>query len=327
MFAKRRRFQLKNGAFVETPLLVPSFSSKTFHDEKVVQVIECMAQTITDEILISAYDLYYGQIKRKITFPSVVFLDSGGYEASEDVDLSDTGKGFVKPAQWTIECHKKVLRRWDYTPPTVVVSFDSPRTKVGIASQIARAKRLFREFPRASSEILFKTENKKQRCTNIQEIINHRHDLSAFDIIGLTEKELGGSTLDRMVNIAKIRRALNSIGLDKPIHVFGSLDAISSPLYFFAGADIFDGLTWLRYAFHRGSTVYKHNYGATVLGIGMEDFRVNAKVWNDNYYYLFHLKEDMQRFLLGNDFGQFSTNAAFFAKAVAQFKQKLKEVQ
>jgi hypothetical protein len=35
----------------------------------------------------------------------------------------------------------------------------------------------------------------------------------------------------------------------------------------------------------------------------------------------------MQRFLLGNDFGQFSTNAAFFAKAVAQFKQKLKEVQ
>src|SRR5712671_4609325 len=107
MFAKRRHFRLKNGSYIETPLLVPSFSSKTFHDEKVVQVIECMAQTITDAILISAYDLYYRHIRKKLTFPSVIFLDSGGYEASEDVDLSDTGKGFAQSAKWTLDCHKR----------------------------------------------------------------------------------------------------------------------------------------------------------------------------------------------------------------------------
>lgn len=331
MFAKRRKLSLRNGSVVYTPLLVPSFSSKTFQDEQVAQIIEYMATPITDEILISAYDLYYGEIKKKITFPSLVFLDSGGYEASDEIDLSDTGKKkrWAQALQWTIDRHKRVLRRWDYDPPTVIVSFDSPRAKTNIAGQIARARRLFKECSKGSSELLFKTENKKQRFLNIEGIIQHKHELAGFDVIGVTEKELGVSTLDRMLNIARLRMALGSIGLETPIHVFGSLDAISSPLYFFAGADIFDGLAWLRYAFHEGTTIYKHNYGATILGIGFEDFRVNVKVWNDNYFYLFHLKEDMAKFLLDNKFDQFRHvhNAKFFATACAQFQEKLKELK
>ena len=78
MFAKRRKITLKDGSLVETPMLLPSFSSKAFRDEKVAKIIEYMAATITDEILISAYDLFYREIKKKMTFPSLVFLDSGG---------------------------------------------------------------------------------------------------------------------------------------------------------------------------------------------------------------------------------------------------------
>ena len=83
-------------------------------------------------------------------------------------------------------------------------------------------------------------------------MIKHRHELSHFSIIGFTEKELGPSLLKRMTAIARVRRALKEVNLDLPIHVFGSLDTISTPLYFLAGADIFDGLTWLRYAFRDG---------------------------------------------------------------------------
>ncbi len=49
-----------------------------------------------------------------------------------------------------------------------------------------------------------------------------------------------------MQNIAKLRKALDKAGLNIPLHVFGSLDTVTTPLYFLAGADIFDGLTWLR---------------------------------------------------------------------------------
>jgi hypothetical protein len=70
-----------------------------------------------------------------------------------------------------------------------------------------------------------------------------------------------------MQNIAKLRNALTKAGIDIPIHVFGSLDSVTTPLYFLAGADVFDGLTWLRFAFHEGQTLYKQNYGALHLGV------------------------------------------------------------
>jgi hypothetical protein len=69
MLAARRRFKLKDGSIARTPLLLPSFSSKTFQDERVSEIIECTAQMITDEMLISAYDLYYGEIKKKSRSP------------------------------------------------------------------------------------------------------------------------------------------------------------------------------------------------------------------------------------------------------------------
>jgi hypothetical protein len=259
MLAKRRKLILKNGEVISTPLLLPSFSSKALQNESVKEIIDYMAATITDEILVSAYDLYFHKKIKK--FASAVFLDSGGYEGSKDLDLSDTGEHQYAPRTWTQKLLEEALvEKWDFEIPTVLVSFDSPRSKTTIKNQIVRARQQFAKYPLAASNILFKTESVKQPFLNLKSIIESKNDLVGFDVIGVTEKELGKSTLDRMVNIASLRRALQSVGLETPIHVFGSLDSISSPLYFLAGADIFDGLTWLRYAYSDGNTVYKHNF-------------------------------------------------------------------
>jgi hypothetical protein len=53
MLAKRRKVTLKDGAVISTPLLLPSFSSKALQNESVTEIIDYMAGTITDEILIS----------------------------------------------------------------------------------------------------------------------------------------------------------------------------------------------------------------------------------------------------------------------------------
>src|SRR5712671_7369417 len=103
MLAKKRKIELKNGTAIQTPLLLPSFSSKALQNESVGKIVDYMAATITDEILISAYDLYYGDLKspRLRSFASTVFLDSGGYEATKDTDLSDTGENSYEPRKWT----------------------------------------------------------------------------------------------------------------------------------------------------------------------------------------------------------------------------------
>jgi len=327
--AQRRAINLKVGGSVETPILLPSFSSKAIQGEQVQNLIIYMKSVITDHLLISAYDLFYREIKKKITFPSLIFLDSGGYEASEDVDLSDMGRGWPNPRKWTREMHSEVLKKWDHVTPTILVSFDSPNARTSIENQVVRATRLFRQYPMANSELLLKptkrSTKREKKKLEIDQVLRRKHLLAGFDIIGVTEKELGRSTLERMTNVARLRLALNSIGLDTPIHIFGSLDTVSTPLYFLAGADIFDGLTWLRYAFDDGNTTYKNNYGAKNLGIAFEDFKVNGKVWNDNYYYLNRLKEDMAGYLSNRDFNSFRANADFYRTSLNLLAGRLKQ--
>lgn len=80
-------------------------------------------------------------------------------------------------------------------------------------------------------------------------------ELVAFQLLGVTEKELGNSSLERIVRIAKLQQALDDASLRIPIHVFGALDPLSVCLYFVAGAEVFDGLTWSRYAYRSGQSI------------------------------------------------------------------------
>ena len=92
-----------------------------------------------------------------------------------------------------------------------------------------------------------------RRDRNTTTLIRYRRKmlrlLRTFDIVGVTEREIGESIHDRLVNIARLRKSLNAAEVTIPIHVFGGLDPLLTPLYFAAGAEIFDGLGWLRYAY------------------------------------------------------------------------------
>src|SRR5437762_1985645 len=81
-----------------------------------------------------------------------------------------------------------------------------------------------------------------------------RRALFASDLV-FVEQELGRSILERARNIARIRRALVEIGNDLPIHIFGCLDPGLVRYYAMAGADIFDGLQWLRNVITEGGTI------------------------------------------------------------------------
>src|ERR1044072_8121942 len=88
MLAKRRILKVGAAPSISTPLLLPSFSSKGF--PRVAETLKAMEEYISDEVLISAYDLHFSLIEPPFDFASTIFLDSGGYEASKDSELSET---------------------------------------------------------------------------------------------------------------------------------------------------------------------------------------------------------------------------------------------
>lgn len=323
MLAKRRALKLNGLEIERTPLLVPSFSSKGFPD--VQKIITSCSELIEGVTLVSAYDLYHQKIKPPFDFPSLIFLDSGGYEASKDVELSDFGDKDHYPKEWTQQMHEEVLAAWEASVPSVLISYDHPKSRLKFAEQVERARAMAPGRKNFIRELLLKPETEGQMFLHIDEAIKHVHRFADFDVIGVTEKEIGNSLVDRMKNIAKLRRALDKVNLDIPIHVFGSLDTISTPMYFVAGADIFDGLTWLRFAFHEGLTIYKHNFGALTLGVSTKAHMVDARCWHQNYYYMTELQLEMRRFLTAHDFASFKYHSEMLKTALESAVEALGE--
>ncbi len=77
MLARKMKLKLNGLEVGTTPMLVPAFSSKANID--ICKTIETTSESINGPILISAYDVNYAEEFPPITFPDLIFLDSGGY--------------------------------------------------------------------------------------------------------------------------------------------------------------------------------------------------------------------------------------------------------
>lgn len=303
-----------------TPMLVPAFSGSVYSD--VDRVVKFMEEFITDQVLISAYDIHYEILKTIPTYAKLIFIDSGGYEISKEGDLSELGNINGEKEKmdsrelleiWNEERYSKVIKEWPSdisTSYTAVVSYDHPSLRQSIEDQVTNAIRLLAARGDIIKEILLKPETTALRLP-INSIIDHIELLQQFDIVGLAEKELGSSTLERMVNINTIRKAMDEKGIIRPLHIFGSLDTLSTPLYFIAGADIFDGLTWLRYAYIDGLTVYWQNCGAKT-NISTNDKQIRRKILVDNIYYLNTMRDEMFQYSHDGDFSHFRHHSELF---------------
>lgn len=319
--ARRRSVRLNGSEIARTPLLVPSFSSKGFPEIK--KILEYASGLVEGAMLVSAYDTHYQIIEPPFDFASLVFLDSGGYEAGKEAELSafaeyeDTRRG------WSEKQYEEETRAWSCSVPTVFISYDHPDERIPVPEQVLRASRLLPKARGRIRELLLKPEKPSHRFIKIASLIENAHLFADFDIIGLTEKDLGASILERMTSIAELRGALSGVGLDVPLHIFGSLDTVTTPLYFIAGADIFDGLTWLRFAYVDGQTVYKQNYGALQLELTTKTHLLDGRCWNNNYYYLKRLELEMRRFLDKHDFRKFEHHGDKFRDAFTNMMEQL----
>jgi hypothetical protein len=319
------------GSVIQTPLLIPSFSSKGFGVSKrekseIREIYDVAWPLLTDTMLVSAYDLshnYLGPIENAIT--EITFVDSGGYEISDYHDLSAVYRYPVNHEEWPEKNLRDVYDSWPEHVPAVFVSYDHPDIHRSLSHQIEAARQLFESYPQQLHILLIKPETKGQLYIQKENIVANVDKLSNFHIVGITEKELGNSILARMTTLATIRVAMDDAGLQRiPIHVFGSLDPLVSVLYFLAGAEIFDGLTWIRYGYTNGLACYLNNYGVRRIGIKKHDDKVKVKTFEDNLKYLLDLTRQMRRFLTDRDFSVFEYNSDILRESYALLRKKNK---
>ena len=310
---------------VRTPLLVPSFSSKAASD--IGAVFDFVQDEITDSLLISAYDLSHKHIPHPPDgLAEVLFLDSGGYEAIIDESALEPQYGVHHAAQWTLQNFRDTLAKLDLLMPTLVTTFDHPGSTSPFLAQIEAGLALSEEFSGVGWSMLVKPETRDHPFVSIANLVNVLDHLTDFDVIGLTENELGESVIERMKNIAFLRQQMDRNGITKPLHIFGSLDPMRTALYFLSGADIFDGLSWIRFTYHNDLAVYHNNgimlsFGANVnLDIGLDASRIA------NLEYLRNFENRLQRYVRDGDETRLGAYSGLYAEAVETLRSQFPEI-
>jgi hypothetical protein len=318
---------------LETPLLVPSFSSKAFgfgHGGKpeVHRVLDAAQEFITRTCLVSAYDVHYGYVPQPQDLTITVdlmFLDSGGYEVSDDRDLSAVEKPVHRPQEWNVGKLRAIWDRWPDGLPAVLVSFDHSNHRRPVTDQLQDAKQATLAKPGHLHSFLLKPESQEERSLEpaLRALQSQIGELAGFDLLGVTEKELGNSPLERMVRIAGLRRALDDACLRIPIHVFGALDPLSVCLYFVAGAEVFDGLTWSRYAYNSGQCVYLHNNATATYGLEVNDDEARLRTIKDNLRYLDRLERSLRRLAETHDWAHLTDNRDLVRTATERMQRQM----
>lgn len=322
-----------SGVSLETPLLVPSFSSKAFGfghggQPEIHRVIDAAQEFITRTCLVSAYDVHYGYVPQPQNLTITVdlmFLDSGGYEVSEDRDLSAVEKPIHRPEPWDVAKLQAIWGHWPTSLPAVLVSYDHSNHRRPVTEQLRDARQAASATPGHIHCFLLKPGAPEEHNLEpaLQALKAQIGELDGFQLLGVTEKELGNSPLERMVRIAGLRQALDSTSLLIPIHVFGALDPLSACLYFVAGAEVFDGLTWARYAYNSGQCVYIHNNATATYGLEVSDEEARVRTIKDNLRYLDQLERSLRRLAQTRDWAHLNDNRDLVQDAAEQMQRQL----
>lgn len=232
------------GDDLQFPVIVYSYSSKC---NPAFGRALANSQIVPPRYMLSLYDIHYdissSAILKNPLDQRLRFLDSGQYEA-RPFNLTLNGCcQYYEPRKWTrddyVETARRVIGDGD-----VLVGFDD--AELSIRDQIACQMECFEFVGRVGRRDLLLIPDGVMEAEAIGGSVEHV--LDSVDMIGFPYDSLGQNTVARLVNIKRIRMVVNSISPARyiPIHVFGCLHPKAVALAFLSGADVFDGLAWMR---------------------------------------------------------------------------------
>ena len=281
---------------VSTPLIVPSFSSSGF--PHVSGIYDQMKDKLYGVCLVSALDIALRRIPSDVTDEvNLVLIDSGMYEArhaaSQRIDHSLLGTN----GDWVRHGYLEIAGRIDLGANVILVNYDGFES---VEQQIRQASEDFSHAPHAASDFLVKPESPAQ-LVNVARLAQHTDELEQFNVVGVTAREAGDSLAQRCSSIVMLRDALDDAGLNLPIHVFGAITPLEVLTYSLCGADIFDGLSWLRLSFSENGSAAIDEAAFHVERSNLTDFELRAREWLSNLRRLYRLQESLRRYSLSKD--------------------------
>ncbi len=340
--ARETSFRHSNGSCVDLPLLIPSFSSKGFdfyekdnnRYSEISSALEDFGKYLEESYLVSTFDLHHNHFEypeNNYNNTALIFLDSGGYELNPEFD--STEPKLTPIIKLPFECEDYIatldeLYKNHNDKPFVIANYDWGTKNQPYIEQIESAREIFIKYPEWSSNFILKPE-KGKKIVHSKDIVPLVGELRTFDIIGVTEKELGKNLIDRLKRIHKIRKTLDENRINAPIHIWGGLDPIITPMYCFAGADIFDGVSWLRYLYHNGTSVNRDGYAILTGNITASHDHATVLAINSNLMALQGLATSLRAFVNSEtpNFDMFDHNGEIFKKAYTSLMAKILDMK
>lgn len=253
-----------------TPLYIASFSS--FGEAELGQRALATLRSLRDAqpgapsapVLLSAYDLnrhgvakgspvtgLASELLMELAQGYVWHLDSGVYEKDAFQDSNWTPDAFLSVFQAT---KPPCVVAYDYRPSdasdqSFERALNEAASTIGSRLRGSHVTLLARFHAEAGLWEREKGDDEAKRIGNLLTALTAmlRSLQSQVEVLGVVENELGPGIRTRLRSVARLRKALDREGFEKPIHVFGASDPQTLALYSLAGADIFDGVNWSRY--------------------------------------------------------------------------------
>lgn len=340
-------FTHPSGSVIDLPLLVPSFSSKGFEfftegrakPKKIfsaaTNALEDFGRYLNESYLLSAYDIHHKHFRRPnrhFRDTALIFLDSGGYELSPEFDSSEPKLTPIRELTFTRDDYMETLNslyRKHNGNPFVIANFDWGTKNQSFGHQIRDARTIFSKYPDWASNFILKPNTPHGSVVHVDNIVPVIEELRSFHIIGVTEKELGKNLIDRLKLLTKLRLELNRRGIRAPIHVWGGLDPLITPLYFFAGADMFDGVSWLRYVFHDGVAVNRESYPVLNECLTLSNDHAIGMAINNNLIALKGITNSLRSFANSDtpNFDMFDGKGEIFERAYRTMRANIPDLE
>jgi len=288
-------------------------------------------------ILVSAYDLVprykkdpqgiIDELKEYQDNGGFILLDSGSYEQTR----FSTGN-WQKQKLWNV-LHK-VPHDWAFC-------FDilKPKHNPGMAiSEIIEAVEREKDYTKSAVLPIVHAPKLKYggyKLTHLPKIICEISKKLQPPLIAVPERELGEGIVARAMAIQSIRKELDKLPFYQPLHILGTGNPWSIPVFVAAGADSFDGLEWCRMVVDRDVHRLHHfqhfDYFVCQKGkaesqivktaLDGNDFQAKVVFHNLDYYSAFMI--EMRQYLAENDLQSFMVGI-MGSQAVKQLKQEIK---
>ena len=295
---------------VTTPLIVPSFSSCGF--PQVAELYDGLKNKLYGVCLVSALDLASGCIPAGVMEEvNLALIDSGMYEAKNSMCARGGHCPPATNARWLRQQYLEVAGGIDGSANLILVNYDKVET---LGQQIKRASEDFAYAPQAASDFLVKPEF-PSGLVNVAKLANYTGELEQFDIVGITAREAGESLVKRCSTVVMLRDALEDAGLDVPIHIFGAINPMEVLTYFFCGADVFDGLNWLRLAFRKQGSIAIEEAAFEGLNANLNDCDLRMNQRSSNLSLLYRLQQSLHQYCLTRDLDELAREFPLAVKA------------